>query len=114
MQFKYTIIYVNDVVKTVDFYQKAFLLQLKFLHESNQYAEMQTGNTTLAFASESLSKSNGLNFRPNRLNQVTSGFEIAINAGCQEVSYPQKKPWEQMVAYVTDLNGILVEICESI
>ena len=26
---------------------------------------------------------------------------------------PQEKPWGQVVAYVKDLNGIIVELCTS-
>lgn len=127
MQLGYTIIYVNDVVATVNFYQQAFLLELKFLHESNQYAEMQTGTTTLAFAAESMIESNGMQFKPNRSNAVAAGFEIAfvtddvnsafataIEAGAKLVSAPIEKPWDQTVAYVTDMNGVLVEICSTI
>lgn len=30
------------------------------------------------------------------------------------VKEPQQKPWYQMVGYVRDLNGFLVEICTEI
>ena len=46
------IIYVKDELATVAFYHKAFGLEQRFLHESNQYAEMETGQTILAFANE--------------------------------------------------------------
>lgn len=125
MKFGYTIIYVSDVLATVDFYQRAFSLNLKFLHESNQYGEMETGETTLAFASEALAHMNDLQIRPNRVHELSSGFELAfvtnnvegafksaIKEGAKHISSPAKKPWGQLVAYVSDINGVLVEICE--
>ncbi len=125
MKLGYTIIYVSDVLATIDFYQRAFSLKLKFLHESNQYGEMETGETTLAFASETLAQMNDLQIRPNRASEVASGFEVAfvtddvdgafktaIKEGAKQISPPSKKPWGQVVAYVADVNGILVEICE--
>lgn len=125
MKFGYTIIYVHDVPATIDFYQRAFSLSLKFLHESNQYGEMETGETILAFASEALAQMNDLQIRSNRANEVSSGFELgfvtndvdeafktAIKEGAKQISPPAKKPWGQIVAYVSDMNGVLVEICE--
>jgi lactoylglutathione lyase len=41
----YVIIYVEDVLTTIAFYHKAFGLEQRFLHESHQYAEMETGQT---------------------------------------------------------------------
>jgi hypothetical protein len=38
MKFGYTIFYVKSVVETVEFYERAFGLQRKFIHESEQYA----------------------------------------------------------------------------
>lgn len=125
MKLGYIIIYASDVPATIDFYQRAFSLKPKFLHESNQYAEMETGETTLAFASEALAQMNELHIRPNRVNEVSSGFEIAfvtddvdeafktaVKEGAKPISPPTEKPWGQVVAYVSDLNGVLVEICE--
>ena len=125
MKLGYTIIYVSDVPATIDFYQRAFSLKLKFLHESNQYAEMETGETILAFASEELAHINDLQIRPNRMKEVSAGFELAfvtnnvdkafktaIKEGAKPISPPAEKPWGQIVAYVSDINGVLVEICE--
>ena len=56
MKFKYTILYVDDVVETFNFYEKAFGLQKKILHESGEYGELDTGSTTLSFSSLKLMK----------------------------------------------------------
>lgn len=56
MKLGYVILYVANVPATVDFYEKAFGLQHRFLHESGQYAEMETGATALAFAAEEMAR----------------------------------------------------------
>lgn len=124
MKFGYTIIYVSDVESTLLFYQKAFNLKELFLHESKQYGELSTGETKLAFASEVLVESNGVEFVKNNLHNFPAGFEIglvtkdvqaayqhAVSAGAVVVKEPEQKPWGQIVAYVRDFNGVLIEIC---
>ncbi|MGB2693109.1 MAG: VOC family protein, partial [Thermodesulfobacteriota bacterium] len=54
MKLGYTILYVNNVEKTIEFYKKTFGLKKLFLHESGDYGELDTGDTKLAFASHSL------------------------------------------------------------
>ena len=127
MKLGYTIIYVADVLATVAFYEKAFGLARRFVHESNLYAEMETGSTALAFAGEAMAEMNGVSIRPNRLGDVAAGIEIAlvtddpaaaykkaVAAGAVAVKPPVLKPWGQTVAYVRDLNGCLIEICSPV
>lgn len=124
MKLGYTIVYVADVLGTVDFYERAFGLKRRFVHESNLYAEMETGETLLAFAGEPVAEMNGLAVRPNRKTDVAAGFEIAfvtnepneayaraVEAGASAMKAPAEKPWGQIVGYVRDLNGCLIEIC---
>jgi lactoylglutathione lyase len=125
MRFGYTIIYVQDVEVTLDFYEKAFGIASSFLHESMQYGELDTGDTKLAFASEALVESNGVHALPNRSERPEApGFEIALvtddvagayqkalAGGALHVTVPTEKPWGQIIAYVRDVNGILVELC---
>jgi lactoylglutathione lyase len=42
-------------------------------------------------------------------DDVAGAYEAAIAAGATAVSEPAEKPWGQTVAYVRDLNGMLVE-----
>jgi len=127
MKLGYTIIYVENVIKTIEFYQKAFGLKQHFMHESGQYAECETGHTVLAFAQEDFVSSNGKVFKRNRLkdpapafeiafltNDVPAAFKKAIAVGATEVAKPQQMPWGQTVASVRDLNGIIVELCTPI
>ena len=41
-------------------------------------------------------------------------MQKAREAGATLVSAPENKPWGQMVAYVRDLDGFLVEICTEV
>jgi lactoylglutathione lyase len=122
----YVIIYVPDIEATVTFYEKAFGLTCRFIHDSG-YAEMETGGTALAFASEKLAAVNGVASRQNRPNSDAAGAEIAfvsddvptafanaVAAGAVAYKQPQKKPWGQVVAYIRDNNGFLVEICSPV
>jgi lactoylglutathione lyase len=124
MKLGYVISYVSDVEASVAFYEKAFGLQRRFVHESGQYAEMETGATALAFANESFVAGNGVAFRANRPDAEPAGLEIALvtrdvkaaytdalKNGAAAIQEPREKPWGQIVAYVCDLNGVLVELC---
>ncbi len=127
MKLGYTIIYVADVPATVGFYERAFGIKRRFVHESNLYAEMDTGTTVLAFAGEPMAEMNGLAIRPNRNTDLAAGFEIAfvtddpngayataVAAGAAAIKSPETKPWGQVVGYVRDLNGCPVEICSAV
>jgi lactoylglutathione lyase len=125
IKFGYTILYVKDILQAVTFYEKAFGLKQRFVHESQQYAEMETGETTLSFAVNELAKSNlPQGFVENDRANPPAGTEVglvtddilavyaqAIEAGAVAVAEPKVKPWGQTVAYVRDLDGILVELC---
>ncbi|MGJ8528206.1 VOC family protein [Maritalea sp.] len=127
MKFGYTIIYVKDVVETVGFYEKAFGLTRRFIHEGNGYAEMETGATALAFASEDAAADNDIAIYPNKSKELPAGWEIclvtdnveeayanALSAGSKPVLAPVDKPWGQTVSYVRDLNGCLVELASPV
>lgn len=127
MRLGYTLIYVSDVAATVAFYESAFGLQRRFIHESSLYAEMDTGETTLSFAAETMAEMNGLAIRPNSLRDLPAGIEIclvtdspeqaydyAVAAGALAAKAVEEKPWGQRVGYVRDLNGCLVEICSPV
>ncbi len=124
MKFSYTILYVHNVAQTVAFYEQAFGLKPRFLDDSGQYAEMETQTTTLAFAANNLAKSNlPEGFQVNSLSSLPAGIEVgfviddvaaafqkAVETGAAVVVEPKVKPWGQTVAYVRDLDGVLVSI----
>ncbi|MCJ0763363.1 VOC family protein [Variovorax terrae] len=122
MQFGYTIIYVEDVAQTITFYEAAFGLQRRFLHEGGDYGELETGSTALAFSSLKLMAQLGKN--PQRASAGAPCFEIAfttpdvaaavaraVSAGARLVQAPEQMSWGQTVAYVADRNEVLVELC---
>ena len=125
IKFAYTILYVQDVTKAVEFYENAFDLIRKFVTPENDYGELAVGETTLAFASTTLAKSNLTDgFMESSLTHKPFGIEIgfttdnvekivsnALNAGATIVENPKTKPWGQIVAYLRDIDGFLIEIC---
>jgi lactoylglutathione lyase len=125
MTFAYTIIYVADVANTVDFFHRAFDLPIRFVHESGQYAEMETGTTALAFVAHEIAENNLPGGYLRSSNQVAPfGIEIAFTtpdvpaavakamaAGATIVAEAKTKPWGQVVAYVRSPDGTLVELC---
>lgn len=125
IKFAYTILYVEDVEKTIGFYEKAFGFSRKFIATGNEYGELSTGDTTLSFAAFSLIKQNlACAFLESQSGGKPFGIEIAfavedveivfqkaIKAGATAVEKAKVKPWGQTVAYVRDPNGFLIEIC---
>ena len=57
MKLGYTIVYVSDVNAATKFYNDAFGIATRFVHDGGDYAELDTGETALAFAAHSLSAS---------------------------------------------------------
>lgn len=128
MKLGYTIIYVPDVTASLTFFERAFDLNRKFLHESGTYGELDTGETTLSFAAHALGD---MNFAGGHVHADTStqplGFEVAlvtddvpaahakaIAAGAREMAAPSQKPWGQVVSYLRCPDGTLVELCTPI
>ena len=128
MRFGYTILYVSDVATSLDFYERALGQRRRFLHDTGQYAELDTGDTALAFAAHELAAANlpGI-YRPGErrpaardtppafevcfvTDDVQGAFDRAVGEGAEAVTAPQTKPWGQDVAYVRDPDGYLVEL----
>lgn len=127
MKFGYTILYVNDVKTSLAFFRKAFGLKARFEHESG-YAELETGDTTLAFASHALAESNlpeGY-VRADQSSQplgveialvtedVAKAHDHAVEMGAQSLKEPSLKPWGQTVSYLRCPDGTLVELCSPV
>lgn len=125
MKLGFVMLYVKDVPASIAFYEEAFGLKRRFVHEAGLYAEMDTGATTLSFAANGLAKSNlPVEFRENTLSEPPAGFDVAFTtadvqaaydralaAGALALAPPKSKPWGQTVAFVRDKDGIIVEIC---
>ena len=128
MKLGYTIIYVPNVAASLSFFEGAFGLSRRFLHESGDYGELETGETTLAFASHELGNVNFTSgFVAASESSKPLGIEIAmvtpsvvaahtkaLAAGATELKEPEAKPWGQVVSYVRCPDGTLVEICSPV
>jgi len=125
MIFRYTILYVDSVEETLDFFVRAFGFQKLFIHEDGDYGELSTGETKLAFSSTELMRQ--LDRNPRTPSPSNPTFEIAfetedvagtlvraIKAGATLVEDAQEKPWGQTISYVSDPNGYLIEICSKV
>jgi len=128
MKLGYVIVYVPDVAASLRFFETAFGLKRKFLHESGSYGEIDTGGTTLSFAAHELGDGNfpGGHVAAHSSKQPL-GFEIALvtddvaaahvtalSTGATELTAPVQKPWGQTVSYVRCPDGVLVELCTPI
>ena len=127
MKFGYTIVYVPDVHASVEFFEKAFGMKRRFVHESG-YAEMETGATALSFATHELGAFNLPSGYVQASNsQEPLGMEIAlvtddvrsahakaVAEGAVSIKEPLSKPWGQIVSYVRCPDGTLVEICSPV
>jgi uncharacterized glyoxalase superfamily protein PhnB len=125
IKFAYTILYVPDVLRAIEFYERAFACQRKFITPDNSYGELATGDTTLSFASIELARTNLKDgFTESDIRKKAFAMEIAFTtenvaqvykqatkAGATAESAPELKPHGQTVAYVRDPDGFLVEIC---
>ncbi len=123
MKFRWAIVYVPDLEATMSFYEHAFGLKRRFVSEEGGYGEMETGETRIGFAAQGMSEGaidGGVvpldaGDRPQATefgfatDDVAGAFKRAVDAGAAPVSEPEVEPWGQTVAYVRDLNGMLVE-----
>lgn len=115
--------WVADVPATVGFYEEAFGIQRRWVRDEGDYAMMETGAVTLQFAVESAAAGSGVDIRPHRAGEQAAAVQLslavddvpaardrALAAGAADVAAPVTKPWGQVVAYVRDRDGILVEL----
>jgi catechol 2,3-dioxygenase-like lactoylglutathione lyase family enzyme len=129
MNFAYTLVYVADVAASLAFFERAFGLPTRFLHESGAYGEVDTGasGTKLAFvdhatardsvqhdyvAADASAKPLGMEIGFT-MADVPAAFERAVAAGARALAAPVTKPWGQTVAYVRCPDGTLVELCTA-
>ncbi len=125
MKFGYTIVYVPNVLASLNFFEKAFGFKVRFLHESGAYGELETGETTLAFAAHEVGDSHfaggvakaSESAQPLGIEvafvtkDVAAAHNKAVSLGAIELSAPEQKPWGQTVSYVRTPDGTLVELC---
>lgn len=125
MKLGYTILYVPNVAASLQFFEKAFGLKTRFLHDSGTYGELETGATTLSFAAHERGDGNfpGGHIRASDSPQplgmevalvtddVVAAHACALANGAIELAPPSSKPWGQVVSYVRAPDGCLIELC---
>ena len=125
MKLGYTILYTPDVEASLAFFETAFGLQRRFLHEGGDYGELDTGATTLAFAAHSLGAAHlPKGYIRAHESALPLGMEIALvtpdvpaalaqalAAGASEMKAPETMPWGQTVSWLRCPDGCLVELC---
>ncbi|HEY1276539.1 MAG TPA: VOC family protein [Thermoleophilaceae bacterium] len=123
MTLGWVIVYVDDPGEAAAFYERAFGLRTEFV-AGQEYAQMDTGGTKLAFAAYKLGESNfdggvrraATEGQPPNMEvalvaeDVEGAYAQALEAGCTSLAEPADKPQGQRVAYVRDPFGTLVEL----
>lgn len=127
MKFAYTIVYVDSVEASLAFFERAFGLARRFLHESGSYGELETGATALAFVDHATAREHvGSDYIAAGRSALPLGTEIAfvtedvaaaveraVQAGARLINPAKTMPWGQTVAYVRTPDGCLVELCTA-
>ena len=125
MQFGGTVLYVDEVSAAVDFYRRAFGLEVRFFDETLGFAELETGGSMLAIAAHSL----GEMLMPHEYirpadgqpagveiafltRDVSASFAKAIAEGATPISSPRRMPWGLEVAYVRAPEGTIIGFSE--
>jgi catechol 2,3-dioxygenase-like lactoylglutathione lyase family enzyme len=125
MKFGYTIIYVQDVPASLQFFEQAFGLVQGFLSPDCQFGTLDTGSTALAFCQHTTARESvGQDYVVAQTSALPLGMEIglvtddvaaasqrAVAAGAQLIKPPTATAWGQTVAYVRTPDGTLVELC---
>ncbi|KAJ8750523.1 hypothetical protein K2173_015675 [Erythroxylum novogranatense] len=124
--FAYTVVYSEDVAKSVAFYNKAFGYDVRRLDESHRWAELDSGQTTIAFTPlhqhETDNRSGQVHRTPHTTGErppievcfvysdVDAAYKRAVENGAIAVSQPEDREWGQRVGYVRDIDGNVVRM----
>ena len=130
----YTVLHVDDPLASLTFYERAFGFARRFATPANDYAELMTGETTLAFASnagttssllgsldtDDLADAHSERQQPPAaitpcITLVTADVGGAVESaraqGARVVRAVTRNAWGQLVACVRAPDGALVELC---
>jgi lactoylglutathione lyase len=124
----WVIVYVPDVERAVEFYERAFGLTRAFVDPTGNFGQLDTGSTALAFAAEALADGHlpygvrrpGPDEPPANVelalvfDDVHAAFAHAVAEGCTALAEPAHQPQNQVVGWVRDPFGTLVEIASPI
>lgn len=128
MKLGYVTLYVDDIPTAIEFYEKVLGFAVRFQHESGMYAEMETGDTILAFSHHELATqlvpqgyqrahpdNEALGMQLGfEVENVTEMYRKALENGASTIAPPEIKPWHFESAMVKDPSGHLVEFCKQV
>jgi lactoylglutathione lyase len=121
--FGYMVIYTENPVETMAFYEKALGLKRRFFMEQAGYGELETGATTLAISNIAIEQRARPFVKAGTLAQpgfgshisfvvedVAALYQNALAHGAEAIMPPTQTPWGQTEASIRDNNGGLVNI----
>jgi uncharacterized glyoxalase superfamily protein PhnB len=125
MHFAGIVVYVDEVPGVVEFYRRAFGLELRFFDEALGFAELETGGSTLSIAAHSLGEKlmprgyrRPVDGQPAGVElafltrDVPASFAKGIAEGASPIAAPRRMPWGLEVAYVTAPEGTVIGLSE--
>jgi lactoylglutathione lyase len=123
MKFAATVLYVDDVPATVDFYRRAMGLAIRFSDETLGFTELETGSSSLAIAAHSVGEmlmgaAYQRHARPAGVEiafvttDVPAAFAKALAEGAAPIAEPKRMPWDLEVAYVRAPEGTIIGFSE--
>ena len=120
----YTILIVEELDRSIAFYTEALGIPLR--HRATEYAQLATENTRLALYTRA-AMARTLNRPLERAAANAPGFEIGFlvddveiafealtAAGAEPIQAPTTRDWGQRTAYVSDPDGHLIELAQSV
>jgi lactoylglutathione lyase len=120
----YVILWCEDVDGALRFYTDVLGFREKARH--GDYVELDTGPTTLALVARAFVRDQlHLEVPPPgpgsaeigvvvERDAVAATFARAVAGGATGVQPPHEQPWGQVVSYVRDPEGHLLEICSPV
>jgi uncharacterized glyoxalase superfamily protein PhnB len=117
------IVFVEDVARSLAFYEDALGAELDHFDDDGSYGELQAG---IGFAAHHhVEQHLDLSFHRNEPGGLPSGFELdlavddvesafakAVEAGAAAVWAPQDKAWGRS-ALIRDLDGVFVHLTQA-
>jgi lactoylglutathione lyase len=120
----YVILWVEDLERALRFYTETLGFAQKARH--GEYVELDTGGTVLGLVARRFVRDElHLEVPPAGpenseigvvvpRDEVAVLFDRALAAGGAAVQAPHEQPWGQIVGYVRDPDGHLVELCSPV
>ena len=124
MEYGSTVLFVDSVSRTLEFYERAFGFRKKFFDQEYDFAIVDVAGSELGISSYHA----GELMMPNTFRAPSNGhtegvevafytsdvvgaYERAVGAGASSMAQPKEMPWGQTVAYVKSPEGTIIGLC---